>query len=116
MARLQQFTISEQQHIQFRERVNASCAARELAEACGYRERSKDSSAMILATAPALASIDGGSSSSSESSSDSESEDEEQQEPVGLARSRRERPIKASTRLQPMQCFTERPSKRAKRS
>jgi hypothetical protein len=40
MARLQQFTISEQQHIQFRERVNASCAARELAEACGYRERS----------------------------------------------------------------------------
>jgi hypothetical protein len=118
VARLQQLTISEQQHVQFRERVNASCAPTELAEACGYKERSGGSSAAVLVTAPPLAPIDGSSSSdNSRDSSDSDSEDrgKKQAEPIGLSKSRRARPITASIRLQPMQGFTDRPSKRVKR-
>jgi hypothetical protein len=116
--RLQQFSITEQQHTQFRERVNASCAARELAKACGYKDRSGNSSTSILGTAHELPSIDSSSSSDNNSSdssgSDSEDEESEKSVPIGLPKSRRARPIKASIRLQPMQSLTDRSSKRAK--
>jgi hypothetical protein len=86
VSRLQQFTITEEQHAHFRELVNMTSAKRLLAGVCGYRCGD--------------CGCDGSSTESDSEEDEVESEDESDDVPIRTTRSRRQ--VKPNVRHRPM--------------
>jgi hypothetical protein len=88
VSRLQEFSITEEQHTHFRELVNVTSAERLLADTCGYRCRDGDSDGSSTAN------ID------SEESEDADSDSESEEIPIRTTRSLRQ--VRPNVRHLPM--------------